>query len=377
MKDLDWVDAKTACQRLGVRPQTLYAYVSRGFLRAVSDPQDSRRSLYALLDVDQLAARHRRPRARADVAANAVRWGDPVLHTAISGVRDGVLFFGARPATSCADDMTLEEVAAHHWRVDQIPPARHAGAGPPGSASPLRRCLHVLAAQAADQPAMLGQSRADLAVSGAHLMSLVTNAMLGVRATGLLHDRIADAWGLQGAGRDVLRRALVLMSDHELNPSTFAVRVCASTGASLAAVLLAGMSTLSGPRHGGAGAAARAALVAAGRSHQAACKMVQDGPYMHGFGHPLYPAGDVRAAYLLKTLGAQAPVVRQAQALAKAVDLPPNIDAALAAFGLVYRLPPDAGFVIFALGRLAGWIAHAIEQVESGDLIRPRATFTG
>src|SRR6185369_13306613 len=67
-----------------------------------------------------------------------------------------------------------------------------------------------------------------------------------------LHQRLAKAWSLTGKGVDLIRRALVLMADHELNASTFAVRVAASTGASIAASLLAGLSALSGPRHGGA-----------------------------------------------------------------------------------------------------------------------------
>ncbi|MBD3787147.1 MAG: hypothetical protein IE922_09265, partial [Sphingomonadales bacterium] len=119
----EFIDSGTACARLGVRAQTLYAYVSRGLLRVQTDPGDARRSLYARADVEALAARHRRPRARAEVAARAIRWGDPVLDTAISDVRDGALWFGARLAVDCAEAMSLEEVAAHHCRVADWGPA--------------------------------------------------------------------------------------------------------------------------------------------------------------------------------------------------------------------------------------------------------------
>ncbi|MFM8375003.1 MAG: citrate/2-methylcitrate synthase, partial [Phenylobacterium sp.] len=75
--------------------------------------------------------------------------------------------------------------------------------------------------------------------------------------SGPIHLRLAKAWrlGPGGPGADLIRRALVLLADHELNPSAFAARVAASTGASLAACALAGLAALSGPRHGGAPAA--------------------------------------------------------------------------------------------------------------------------
>ncbi len=82
----------------------------------------------------------------------------------------------------------------------------------------------------------------------------MTDAIAGQVGGGAIHNRLALAWGQGpgGPGADLIRRILVLMADHELNPSAFAARVAASTGTSLSAAALAGLATLSGPRHGGA-----------------------------------------------------------------------------------------------------------------------------
>ena len=182
---------------------------------------------------------------------------------------------------------------------------------------------------------------------------------------------------MDATGQDELRRALVLLSEHELNPSTFAVRIAASTGASLPAALACGLATLSGPRHGGVAARTRQMLQAVQaegvrKSHEARAGQP---PYGFGFGHPLYPEGDPRARYMLDRLPARSGPVLAVRALSEALGEPPNIDAALAALALVRDLPEEAPLVIFATGRMVGWTAHAIEQVQDGAVIRPRARY--
>ncbi|MEM7498896.1 MAG: citrate/2-methylcitrate synthase [Pseudomonadota bacterium] len=379
MKEGELIDAAMACALLGVRPQTLYAYVSRSLLRAESDPQDARRSLYPRREVEALARRHRRPRARARVAAGAIRWGEPVMETAISGVREGVLYFGESPAHECAATMTLEEIAARHCGVPfLVTHPAHAVAS--GDTTPLRRTLDYLAARADEGAPMQDQRRREIAAEGAALLSGAAGAMLGAALDGPIHERFASAWRLDGRAAEAVRSALVLLSDHELNPSTFAVRVCASTGATLAAALLAGLATLTGPRHGGVAARAREALDAAAEGPAAIerflAREAESDPYTFGFGHPLYPAGDPRAAYLLAREDPDNAVVAATRRLSRRLDLTPNIDAALAAISRIHGLPGHAAFAIFAIGRLTGWIAHAIEQSETGQIIRPRARYT-
>lgn len=378
MKNEQWIDSGTACVLLGVRPQTLYAYVSRKLLRACSDQGDARRSLYSRRDVEELASRHRRPRARKEIAAKAMRWGDPVLDTAVSGVRDGTLYFGSRSATECATDMTLEEVSAHHWRA----PVNSSIETPVlelSSTSPLERAVAYLAAHIGNDRPVLGRSRDQIGREGSVLISSVTDAIIGRSVSGPIHTQLARVWELDREKADIVRSALVLLSDHELNPSTFAVRVCTSTGASLTAAILAGMVTLSGSRHGGVARKADEALKASLSGSKAVEEFLQRNtdlsPYAFGYGHPLYPAGDPRGSFLLASLPSGSPAVQGVWSLAKYLGVPPNIDAALAACVNVLGLPENAAFSIFAIGRLSGWIAHAIEQSQTHHMIRPRARF--
>ncbi len=372
MISLDWIDAQTACAMLGVKPQTLYAYVSRGQVRAEADAEDARRSLYARPDVDALLQQNRRPRARAEIAEQAIRWGEPVLSTAISEVRDGMLWLRGLSIEHCAEHFTLEDMAAHLWAVSAVdaPESEVASSLP----SPLGRALEVLSREVPTAPELKPDAAGK---QGGRLMSLVANALLGKSASGPIHLRLGQSWGLDASGCDDVRRALVLLSDHELNPSTFAVRIAASTGASLPAALLSGLATLSGPRHGGVATLARVALQAtvSGKMQAFLMDHADQSPYGYGFGHPLYPEGDPRARLILARLGATASPVAAVRALSSELGIPPNIDAALAALSLVHKLPDDAAFTIFATGRLIGWIAHAIEQQQTGEIIRPRARY--
>ncbi|MBV8593755.1 MAG: citrate synthase, partial [Caulobacteraceae bacterium] len=201
----------------------------------------------------------------------------------------------------------------------------------------------------------------------------------GEVAGGAIHERLGRAWGCGRLGLDLVRRALVLLADHELNASTFAARVAASTGASLAAASLAGLATLTGPLHGGvhqslAGLAAEAALV--GPDEAVAARLAYN-PLAPGFGHPLYPDGDPRARALFRAFQPSARLEALRAALADATGTTDNVDFALLALGDTLGLPDDAPFMLFAVARLAGWLAHAIEQTRTGDLIRPRARYVG
>ncbi len=170
------------------------------------------------------------------------------------------------------------------------------------------------------------------------------------------------------------------MADHELNASTFAVRIAASTGAPLAACALAGLSTLAGPLHGEAPTRALAQLdrlVAAKDAAAEARAMIARGEHVAGWSHPLYPEGDVRATNLLSALKPKPDIAKAIRALEQATGDKANCDAALAAMTRDLGLPDEATFSIFALARMTGWLAHAMEQRETGRLIRPRARYTG
>ncbi|TIW59567.1 MAG: citrate synthase, partial [Mesorhizobium sp.] len=186
-------------------------------------------------------------------------------------------------------------------------------------------------------------------------------------------------WSVETKAAEAIRRALVLLADHELNASTFAARVAASTGAPLAACLLAGLATLSGPRHGGAGEAVLQLAEDAARhgADTALGRWLDHERPLPSFGHPLYPDGDARAAALLADIDLDDTLRSLQDAVLAATGARPNIDFALAAMTRNFGLPRDAPFRLFALGRGIGWAAHAVEQVTSGGLIRPRARYEG
>jgi citrate synthase len=172
---------------------------------------------------------------------------------------------------------------------------------------------------------------------------------------------------------------LVLLAEHELNASTFAARVTASTGAPVSAAVLAGLAALSGPLHGNASQSMMGLIEETQRrgAETAVATHLRQGQTLVCFGHRLYPEGDVRAPALLEAFSLPQPFAELARAGEALSGERPNIDFALAAMTAAFTLPEDAPLQIFALARSVGWMAHALEQVETGALIRPRARYTG
>jgi citrate synthase len=365
-----WLTATEALAALGVQPQTLYANVSRGRIRAKPDPKDPRRSLY---DSGR--------RTVAAVAAEAIGWGDPVLASSVSTVAEGRLLYRGHDAIALSQSAGLEDVARLLWEVGKVQiifAERFVAVEPP--VDPLQSALTALAKRAGSDPPSRGRSQSVLAEEAAGLVGEIAAAMLGHadRKSASLHRWMATAWRVRKA-EDALRRALVLLADHELNASTFATRVAISTGASLSAGLIAGLATLSGPLHGGAVTAVRALIVNAERRDPMAATRdwLQQGRRLPAFGHPLYPDGDPRAAALLECFTPRPIFVETRRAVESLIGESPNIDFAIAALADAFNLPATAPFTIFALARSVGWMAHAMEQALSGDLIRPRARYTG
>jgi len=188
---------------------------------------------------------------------------------------------------------------------------------------------------------------------------------------------------------EALNRILVACAEHELNASTFAARVVASTGADLFASTLAALCSLSGPIHGGAcdriGAMFAEIETGAGLEY-CLSKFSRDHQLPPGFGHAIYPAGDPRAALLrgvaesiARRRGAR--ILKTAQRAEAAVlrrdRLRPNLDFYLTVCALMLGFPQSLPAAIFAIGRAAGWIAHALEQYADNRLIRPRMRYRG
>jgi citrate synthase len=189
--------------------------------------------------------------------------------------------------------------------------------------------------------------------------------------------------------RQTLNRILVACAEHELNASTFAARVVASTGADLYASVLAALCSLSGPIHGGACDRIERmfGLLAAGTRLE---PLLADFSSRHllppGFGHAIYPQGDPRAMLLKPIAAAMArrkgrrlyeTDVKVEQAVGRRENLRPNLDFYLTVCVRMLGLPEGTPAAIFALGRTAGWIAHILEQYADNRLIRPRMRYRG
>ncbi|RAH95328.1 excisionase [Acuticoccus sediminis] len=375
-----------AAALLGVSRQTLYAYVSRGLIAPVERGGQAG-SRYARSAVEELAKTRRRGRRPREIARATLDWGVPVLETSITRIEAGALSYRGRDALALAATATWEEVAALLW---QMPLASvfpdSAPAAPPapfvGQADAEVLLARFATAAPGDDTAGWQQAPDRLAQGCGALIRLIAAAALGTapRATPL-HLQCADAWGLDAEAADRVRAALVLCADHELNVSGFTARCIASAGASLKAALVGALAALSGARHGGSTARVEAVwrmLESAPDISSAVRDALAGGMEMPGFGHPLYPSGDIRAKAILAAVGPRLPA---ALAIAEAVhDLTgraPNLDFALVALRRDLGLPEGSAFLIFAFGRAAGWIAHALEQRASGTLIRPRAVYVG
>lgn len=357
---VDLTSAEEASSRLGISRASLYAYVSRGLIRSFSSPHDPRQRLYALDDVEALIERKARFRRPTAAAATALDWGLPVLETSITQIKDGRLLYRGHDAVTWARRATLEETALlliggldeEGFHLPSRLPHP-----PPGLALDLHDYV-TRAVRLLSEPGPKELRAAEVAA----ILRLMAMAGSGLElGTEPLHRHLALAWKAPQASEHI-RRALVLCADHELSSSAFAVRVTASTGASLRNAIIAGLVALSGPYHGGMTERVRAFLEAPSKTTAP------------NFQHKLYPDGDPRTAAVLENvplLSADMTALRTIEASGGK----PSIDIALVMLERAYGLPRGAAFMLFAAGRTAGWLAHAIEQRSQAQLIRPRARY--
>ncbi len=387
MTNFDLLTSRQAAERLGIKLDTLYAYVSRGRLELVSLP-GTRERRYRVVDVEALlAARDGEKLARSNEPEALM----PVIGSSICLIENGRLFYGGKDAIRLSEEATLEDVATLLWRAEEGADldADQPDAFPPVNISAsglIERCQISLAAVADEDLPAVDLTRTGVIRTGRRILRvLAASVALLPPLPEPVHRRLAAAWNLDQAGAEILRRCLVLIADHELNASTFVARCVASTGATPYAVVSAALCALSGRRHGGASARAEALFAELARGGDAMSVMagrLARGEDLPGFGHFLYPAGDPRATTILAAItrtlpDARALIESAAAAGTRLTGRHPNVDFALAAAATSLALPRNAALALFILGRTVGWIAHAIEQYESGILIRPRARYAG
>jgi citrate synthase len=406
--DAEKLPALTAAQaaaRLGVKPATLYAYVSRGLLTRT---RTAGGSLFDPLEVEAFA-RSRRPTSRpAADAADGHSPGTPLMaidHD-IALLEDDRLYFRGRPADELADSAGFETVAWWLWTRDWQPD-RHFRPTVAGEAAthrvrrglpagmPLRLQLQAqVPVLAATDPLRHDLSAASVARMGAELIAgcvaalpLLSGRSSDASLAGRLWPRLADRPPAP-ADVELINAALVLLVDHDLAASTLAVRAAASARANPYAVVCCGLGALDSALHGNAGRAAYAMLgrVLAGQSaEQAIAASVIEFGTVPGFGHRVYRSADPRHEHLIQRLRSARPndaAIAAADRLSAAVvtrmSTFPNVDFALATLSHTLGLVPDATEVIFALARCAGWLAHALAEYGEPPLrLRPEGRYTG
>src|SRR5262249_27623121 len=256
--DGSWMSASDACRVLRITPATLYAYVSRGFVRSEATRSASRQRRYSRDDVERLRRREEGRRDPDRTAAATLRWGLPILEPAITLIADNTLFYRGHDAVELARTRSVAEVAALIWtgtfddpfagRV-RLPKLTSAGDGRLPFTARAQRALAVASAHDHTASDLRAPS---VALPGWRILWLLPSVAAAAAPAGPpIEQALADAWRVERRGLAALRAALIVCADHELNVSSFTARCVASAGSTPYAVVSAGLGALEGVRHGG------------------------------------------------------------------------------------------------------------------------------
>ncbi|WP_329124012.1 citrate synthase [Streptomyces sp. NBC_01465] len=390
---------REAAERLGVKPETVYAYVSRGQLSSRRGP-GSRGSTFDAKEVDALVRRSRRDSASGGNGELSVR-------TRITLIDKDRYFFRGVDAAELARNYSYEEVAEWLWTGvlrpgirftaprDVTEAARRAVDALPPHSAPTDRLRVAAVAAAASDPLRFDLSEAAvLATARTLIPTLVTALPLAGTAhhgEGPLAERLWPRLTVQppdAASLRVLDLALALLIDHDLAASTLAVRVAASARAHPYAAVSAGLGVLEGPLHGAASGLAHrmlAEVIERGSAAPVVADHLRTGRRVPGLGHRIYPGEDPRAQALfaaLEDVEQAAPALAAARDVitttARHTELYANVDLALSVLTVTTGMPAEAGETVFAVARTAGWIAHTLEEYEERPLrMRPSGQYTG
>lgn len=389
-----------AAEFLGVKPATLYAYVSRGMLDSVPGLTARQRS-YRLSDLIRLRQSNRGYKASDNEDST---WTGPVIKSAITEIRDDGHYYRGVSAIELAKNGTaFEDVAELLWETsgdieswqgqEPLPiPAHLADAAAEVDSLDLLKGLLVAAEMSDPVP---GRLTADgIFETARRLIVTMPRAIVTDRGqnfpdtTSIAENLLFALTGDSSKERaSLVNCALVLCADHELNASALAARIAASCDASLYSCLLSALSTFSGTSHG---SASRRAEDIVGSSLKFDTTRAWLNDYLRkfehipGFGTELYSGGDPRARLLIEMAHSASdrdPRLARLEEIVACIrellGLEPNLDFGLAAMSYALHLPPGSGTTIFAVSRTAGWIAHAAEQRSYGGSIRPRARYIG
>lgn len=409
------LDAKTAASLLGVKTQTLYAYVSRGLIRTTMR-HGTQASLYHRDDIEALRQNRRGATPAADSVDRTPRWGGgtQLVQTAITVIDPaGPRYRGKlavelanarRPFEDCVELLWTGAMPRHSlvWQ----PPPLHSSFGMlvPSLAELMQRCttrqLFALVAQtygafcgrnpenAIGAPALAGRHMIQVMAAALGLLGAQPRFDLG-REPESVASLLARSMRLPQSPEvlPLIDAALILSADHELAPSTYAARVAASAGGDLFACVVSALGTFEGPLSGFACDESENLLRQTDSVKtylQSLRELVERKEGVPGYNHPLYDGMDPRAAHLLTLAQGVASMPPRARLVLDCIEagmtkmqMAPSLAVGLVALAAALDMPVGAPGGIMAVGRTAGWIAHAFEQRLAGYLVRPRTKYVG
>lgn len=377
-----WIGRTEALTRLGIKVQTLYAYVSRGRIASRSDPDNPRRSQYAAGDIARLSA----PLAPGEAPSPFVPFeqaparGEALIRSSLSLVSEGRLFYRGRDAIGLSATATIEDAARVLW--DASDANLFAGLGPrldsAGGVSSRTRMFATLARRAEEDASSAGKTPDQIRVQAASVLNEIIDAVAGPGPRLFFHQRLGRGWKVLERDNPIIRQALVLIMDHGINPAVIATRAAAGGGASPAGAALAGLATFTASPKAFELARTVTYVIEARRDPKGAAerRMASEGR-VPGFGDAAWPDGDPRAAALI----AAAQLTPELMAIARegeaASGVKPNIGLALALVARRLDLPRDGASDMLLIGRLVGLLGHALDQTTDGSPIPARLRYVG
>ena len=391
-----WFSSEEASRYLGVSRTTIYAYVSRGLVRSAAASGKAHLRRYAAEDLERLRSRREHRRDPGKTVERALHWGVPVVESSITLIDSDRLYYRGHDACQLAQTRSVEEVAALLWTgsfdVDLFAatPLHVVAGGESAEGLPfVSRAQSMLPIVSAHDSLAFDLRPRAVAQTGWRIVNLLTSvAVKSAELEDSVEETLHRRWIPRTAHAvELLRAALILCADHELNVSSFTARCVASARSNPYAVVVAGLTAIEGAKHGGMSEKVETMFDELRRARdirKALADRLRRAEPIHGFGHRLYTNGDPRAALLLEMLGhrfARSPELTFARSVAEAGEEltgdKPTIDFALVALARTLKLHRGTPLTLFALGRSIGWIGHAIEQYAKDEMIRPRAKYVG